>query len=178
MKQSHEHPNSQEKLVRAYERMVERVKHAFEVTEEKARPTLERAMELARHKAVELDDITREEAEKISGYVNRDLREMAEHLNTSGEELSAWFRMDIELIEARILELITSVADKTRVELAQLAELAREASTYHTGEITAPGVLLCVQCGEPLQFSKTGHIPPCPKCRGTRFERSRADRAA
>ena len=158
--------------------MVEQLKHAFEVTEEKARPTLERALELARHKAVELDDVTREEAEKISGYVSRDLQEMAEHLSTSGEELSAWFRMDVELIEARIFDLITSVADRTRVELAQLAEMAREASTYHTGEITAPGTLLCVQCGKTLQFPKTGHIPPCPKCHGTRFERSRAERAA
>ena len=51
------------------------------------------------------------------------------------------------------------------------AEQARQASLYRTGEITAPGVLECSECGEELHFEKTGRIPPCPKCSATRFQR-------
>ncbi len=161
-----------DKLVQAYNQMMERVKHALEEAEEKARPTLEHAISAAREKAVTLGEITREEAEKVGDYLKRDMEEIGEYLQDTGSELSSWFHIDMELIEARILELVASVADKTRVELAELADRAREASTYHTGEITGPGSLECTQCGEVIHFAKTGHIPPCPKCHASSYRRA------
>ena len=55
------------------------------------------------------------------------------------------------------------------------AEQAREASFYHTGEVTGPGTLVCAECGKELHFHKAGHIPPCPGCRGTRYRRGKPD---
>jgi len=80
--------------------------------------------------------------------------------------------LDIDIIEQKVLELFLAVADKTRIELEQLAHPACKISQYHTGEITGPGSLICEACGEMIHFTTTGHIPPCPKCRKTAFKRA------
>lgn len=165
--------NSKEKLIDAYEHMMERVQQSLETVEAKARPKLQQAIDLARQKAVELDEITREEAHKVGEYLQRDIQELSAYLRESGKELSDWFDIDRQLIEARIRDLISSVADKTQVELAELAERAKNAGRYHTGEVAAPGTLECENCGERIHFQRTGHIPPCPVCHQTHFRRPR-----
>lgn len=162
-----------ERLTQAYDRMMERTKHFMSVADEKLRPTLEEAVAQAREKAVELGEITREEAQTVGEYFQRDMRDLGEYLNETGAEMKTWLRIDLELIEARLLDLFASVADKTRIELAGLADRAREATFWHTGEVTGPGTLTCAACGERIHFHKTGHIPPCPKCHATRFKRVR-----
>lgn len=164
---------SSDKLVSAYERMMERLKHALQVAEEKTGPAFEHALSQARETAVGLGELTREEAEKVGAYLKRDLQDMAEYLEDTGEELGSWFHIDLELIEARLLDLMSSVADQTRVELAQLRERARQAELYHSGEVTGPGTLRCPSCGQLLHLQRTSHIPPCPKCHGGSFERVR-----
>ena len=66
---------------------------------------------------------------------------------------------------------IEEVVAKTRLELEKLADQAREASRYHTGEVTGPGTLICEGCGKEIHFHKAGRIPPCPGCQGTGFTR-------
>jgi len=66
----------------------------------------------------------------------------------------------------------SQVADHTRLEWANLERQAREADLYHSGELTGPGTLTCCACSQTLNFKKTGHIPPCPKCHTTRFSRA------
>jgi len=161
----HEHP-----LARAYERMLERVRHGLEDTEAR----LEHALEAAREKAVELGELTREEAERVAGWVRRDLHEAARHAAGTGEDLARWLRFDLELIEARLWELFSAAADRTRLELMALEEAAGAPPPYRTGEVAGPGTLVCRGCGERLRFRRAGRIPPCPRCRGTEFERPRA----
>ena len=67
--------------------------------------------------------------------------------------------------------MFANLADKTRIELDELAERARQVGVWHTGEITNVGVLYCQNCDEVLHFKKPGHIPPCPKCKGTVFKK-------
>jgi vacuolar-type H+-ATPase subunit H len=160
-----------DRLVGAYENMLERVDELLDKAEETAVPTLKKALEQAREKAIELDELTREEAEKIASYVERDMKDAADFLAENADGFKDWMRFDIQLIEERLLEMFASVADKTRLELAQLADRAWDASFYHTGEITGPGTLICSECGKALHFHKAGHIPPCPGCRGTRYKR-------
>lgn len=157
----------QGKLVQAYERMLERVKHGLE----EAGDGVEQAVAKARETAVELGELTRDEAERVAAYLRRDMHDMAEHLEQRGAELDSWFHIDLELIEARLLELLGSVADKTRVELATLATRAQTADLYRTGEVTGPGAFVCTECGQGLELHATGHIPPCPHCRATVFRR-------
>ena len=162
-----------DRLVDAYERMLERAHEATGTAEEKTVPWLREAVADAREKAVELEELTREEADKIARYVERDIRDAAEYLADSGQEFRDWLEFDFSLLQDRFLDMFAGMADQTSLALKEIADRARQASIYHTGEITAPGVLECTTCGELLHFEKTGHIPPCAKCQGTEFRRQR-----
>lgn len=162
-----------QRFIHAYDRMMEHLRNALEHIEHETRPALGHFIEAAQEKAVELGELSREEAEKIGNYLKRDIEDAAEYLTgPEAKELSDWFKFDIGLIEDRLLELFTSVADKTKLELLQLEQRARRAGEYHTGEITGIGTLTCSRCGEALHFHAAGHIPPCPKCHATTFTRS------
>ncbi len=155
----------------AYERMLERVDGMLDKAEKTTIPNLRKALEHAREKAVELNELTREEAEKLVDYVERDMKDAARYLSDTGEEFRNWWRFDVQQVEHRLMDMFAKVADRTRVELESIAEQAREASFYHTGEMTGPGTLVCTECGKELHFHKAGHIPPCSQCRGTRYQR-------
>jgi hypothetical protein len=172
MTHSKDQPGGSERLVHAYDRMMERIKTAIDSAEHGARPALSQLLERAQEKAVTLGEVTQEEAERIGAYLRRDLEAVADYLSgAEAQDLVSWLKFDIELIEARLLELFMSVADPTKVELMALAERARRVGEYHTGEITGIGTLHCADCGQAVQFHATGHIPPCPKCHATRFTR-------
>ncbi|MET0102119.1 MAG: zinc ribbon-containing protein [Sedimenticola sp.] len=160
-----------DRMVDAYENMLERVDEMLETAEKTTLPALKKSLEAAREKAVEVDELTREEAEKIAGYLERDMKDAAHFLSETGEDFRNWMRFDLELIEGRLMDMFAKVADRTKLELDRFAEQAREASLYHTGEITGPGTLVCTGCGKELHFHKAGHIPPCPGCRGTSYKR-------
>lgn len=165
--------NIEKKLIAAYDKMMERVESFLDTAEQQALPVLQKNIDKAKQQAIELKEITQEEAEKIGGYLRRDLHDAAEHLESSGKEISSWFSFDLKLIEDRVLDIFVKVADKTRLELAQLAEQAKRAQEYHTGEITSIGTLACRDCETLLHFKKTSRIPPCPKCHKTVFIRTR-----
>ena len=163
-----------DRLVGAYEAMLERVHEAAETGEKKTVPWLREALANAREKAVQLEELTREEADKVSRYVERDLHEAASFIADTGQEFRDWLTFDWRLMQNRMLDMFAGMADQTSQALRGFAEQARQASQYHTGEITAPGVLECTECGETLHFEKTGRIPPCPKCNATTFQRKPA----
>lgn len=165
-----------DRLAEAYERMLERVDELLGQAEKSTIPTLRKSLEQARERAVELNELTREEAEKIAGYLERDMQDAAQFLSDTGEQLRAWWQFDLKLIENNLLDMFANVADKTRLELQKLADQAREASYYRTGEVTGPGTLVCTECGKALHFHQAGHIPPCPECRGTRYRRDSSAR--
>lgn len=160
-----------DRMVEAYEAMLTRVHEAAETAEEKTVPWLRESLSAARDRAVELEELTREEAERVSRYVERDLHDAASFIAETGQEFRDWASFDWRLIQNRMLEMFAGMADQTGEALRGFADQAREASLYHTGEITAPGILECMACGETLHFEKTGHIPPCPKCQATTYRR-------
>ncbi len=160
-----------DRLTDAYENMLEHVHDAMEETKENTLPGLRGYLSEVREKMVEIGELTREEAEQISGYIERDIKDAATYLSETGEQLSQWWRFDVQLVENRLLEMFINVADQTKVELAELAEQGKSMTNYHTGEVTGPGTLVCGTCGKELNFPKAGHIPPCPDCDGTEFHR-------
>lgn len=160
-----------DRLIKGYETMLERVHETADVGQRKGAPWLREALAGAREKAVELEELTREEAERISRYVERDIQDAAAFIADTGQEFRDWLAFDMSLIQDRFREMLAGMADQTSQALAEIAERARRASIYKTGEIAAPGTLECTGCGELLHFDKTGHIPPCPKCHGTEFRR-------
>lgn len=159
------------KLVEAYHTMLERAREAMARLGHEAKPKLEQALEEARETAWKLGELSEEEAEKISDYILRDLRDAAEYIAEGERGLADWLRLDLLYLEDKAMETFSHMVDQTRLELDRLALNAALYGEWHTGEITAPGTLECKQCGELLHFHKTAHIPPCPKCHGTRFRR-------
>jgi len=158
-----------------YEKMLDRVRDFMERTERESGPRLRKALEQAKERAVELGELTRDEAENIAEYVRRDVEDAADYTTRTDEDLAGWLRMDLQLVENWIWDRFSSVADKTRLEWLELENTLAEREFYHTGEIAGPGMLVCDSCGEELHYKKAGHIPPCPKCAGTRYRRPSPD---
>ncbi len=165
--------NLEQKLIAAYDKMMHRVEVLLDSAEQQALPALQKNIEKAKQQAIELKELTKEEAEKLGHYLQRDLHDAADYLERSGKQFSTWLNFDLELIEDRVLDVFSKIADKTRMELAQLAAQAKRAQEYHTGEITSIGTLACQDCDSLLHFKKTSRIPPCPKCHKTVFARTR-----
>lgn len=166
---------TQDKLLKSYHSMIERVKDLWHTTEEKAIPTLSENIETAAEKASELGELTKEEAKKIGNYIQRDLEQAGEYLSeyvaSNGPQLENWIKDELQFAEMEFADMFANLADKTRLELDALAERARQVGVWRTGEITNVGVLYCQNCDEVLHFKKPGHIPPCPKCKGTEFKK-------
>jgi hypothetical protein len=164
-------PNTTDKLVQAYNRMMERVRRAVEEAESKTLPTIRQSVEKARETAVELEELTHDEAEKVAYYLKRDMQDAGRHLSESSHELADWLRFDIDRIEDQLLDLFSRVADRTSLEWLELQEELQRDPPYHAGEITGPGSLYCTTCNEALHFHHTARIPECPKCGNGTFRR-------
>lgn len=178
---------SENKYIDAYNTMME---HLHEDLGDASR-TLARALDAAKEKVSQIGGLTQEEIHNISEYLKRDIEDAAQFLadhtqdstheepiqDTAPEEapsdsLSEWLKFDIELIENFALDAFLGIADKTRLELAKLEQLARQNLIYHTEEVAGPGTLRCEQCNEEIDFKTTSIIPECPKCGGKTFQRS------
>lgn len=161
-------PPQEDRLDTAYTRMLERLRGGGE---EGGLPRLLDRLGEAKERAIALGELTREEAERVGDYLRRDLTDAAEYMARTGRELKDWLRFDLGLIEERLLGLFSFMVDHTRQELDRFATQAREADAFHTGELTAMGTLRCEACGQELRLKGPRHLPPCPKCHGTRFRR-------
>jgi hypothetical protein len=159
-----------DRLVAAYEKMLERVHETVDRAENRV-PSLKQNLEQAREKAVELGELTREEAERVASYIERDMHDAASFISETGRQLREWWSFDLKQIEQRMLDMFAAVADQTSVQLREMSETLRRAELYHTGEVAGPGVLACAGCGKQMHFHKPGRIPPCPKCHATEFRR-------
>ena len=167
-----QHHDPIDALGEAYEKMFERAAEHFHNAEEKTGPLLHKLIDDAKEKAIDLKELSREDADKLADYLKRDLGDATDYLSETGHELKDWLGFETSLVESTLLDLMLKAADKTTLQLLKLKEDAKQASIYHTGEITGPGTLVCDQCGEKLHFHKAGKIPPCPKCHASNFHRN------
>jgi polyhydroxyalkanoate synthesis regulator phasin/ribosomal protein L37E len=160
-----------DKLVEAYERMLKQTHESIEKTQAETVPKFREILDKARDNMVELGELTREEAHKVSEYIQRDIEDAANYIAETGQDVRDWWRFDLQLIEQRMMDAFSKVADQTSLQLAQWAETARQLSLYQAGEITGPGTLVCDRCGAETHFVKAGRIPPCADCGGMTFRR-------
>jgi len=158
-------------LVAAYEKMFERAAENMHAAEVKTGSVLHKAIDEAKDNAVELEELSKEDATKVSEWLKRDLDDAVSYLSETGHELKDWLGFETTLLESATLDLLLKSADKTTVESLLMKENVRQAFIYNAGEITSAGTLICDQCGEILQFCKSGKIPSCPRCHATTFRR-------
>jgi rubrerythrin len=168
----HEKPDAVDKLVEAYERMLKRIHDAIGQAERGTVPAFRELLHKTRDNMVTLGELTREEANKVAEYLERDIKDAAHYIAETGEDIKSWWRFDLDLMEQRMLEVFSRVADQTSLQLRTWAEQARRASLYHSGEVAGPGTLVCDACGTEMHMPKTGRIPPCPQCQATSFRRA------
>ena len=156
------------KLIAAYSDFMT---HLHETMEDTLHSFAE-ALEISKEKTSQSSDLSKEDVDKISGYVKRDIEHAANGLTAKEDKnsLSEWLKFDVELIENFTLDAFLSVADKTRIELAKIEQLA-ETHTYHSGDITVPGTFICDACGKEIAFKTASEIPECPACHAKTFIR-------
>ncbi len=162
---------STDKLVQAYEQMLKQTHATLDAAQQESMPRFRELLNHTREQMIELGELTREEGERVSEYIRRDIEDAANYLVETGQEMHDWWQFDLQLMEKRLLDMFTLVADQTSLQLAQWAETARQMSLYQAGEITGPGTLICDRCGAPTHFVRTGRIPACSDCGSTQFRR-------
>lgn len=162
-----------DRLVNAYNQMMASIRETFENTDDSS---LQTALNEARDKAAHLGEVTLDEAHEISEFIKRDINDAAEYMMETSSEFGDWLMLDIEILERKVVDMFLSVADRTRIELEQFQDRARELSLYYSGEITGPGTLICADCGRKVQFLTTAQIEPCPKCGNNTFKRAQPKR--
>jgi len=157
----------------AYNNMLNHARSFLQDASHDLGSNLQDAIESAKEKAIHLKELSKEEAEQIGQYLSRDLHDAGAYIQQQRGELADWLRFDVEQVERRIWENLSLVVDKTTIELEHIRNRAQQLGEWHTGEITGPGTLVCHSCDKHIHFHKTGHIPPCPKCHGTIYNRSK-----
>jgi len=161
-----------QQLEHGYALLLERAVEIFEDLEKKGAPVIHHLLDTAKDRAVELEELTIEEAEQIKEYITHDLHDAARHLIEEERELADWLRLDLLLIEQRLLHNFSTLVELAHLELKHLMKDPQHALEWHTGEIVSIGTLACDSCDKQIHFYKPGHIPPCPGCHGTRFHRA------
>lgn len=164
---------TREKLEKAYDTMLVRVKEQLGDVSKKAEPMVGDLVHKAKDKAIQLGELTEEEAEQIGEYLMRDLHEAADFLKDAKKVLADWLYFDYKLIEQKLWETYKAVAKQAKLEWTEFNQRIKHAKEYNTGEITGVGTLECTNCKEVLHFTRSSTIPKCPKCGGTAFARKK-----
>ncbi len=164
-------PDTKDKLLQGFNRMVDDLYAAVEKAEETLSPTVEEMMKNAENLSKKAYALTQDEAKVISQHLKREIAHARKYLNTDGHELKQWLNFDIQQVEDRFVDFISKAADKTWLDFRQFEQETEQHAEYRTGEICTPGTLRCLECGQTMKFTRTTRIPPCPKCHHTRFER-------
>ncbi len=164
--------DDQNRLLRGYEQMLRRLREMMDQPDALTRPRLTEALETAQAEAVEGGNLTDEEAGRIGAYLRRDLEEAASYAAEPEQDVAGWLRMDLRLIEEWLWDLFASVADQTKLELMQFQQQIAPPAIYRAGEISGPGALRCTHCGHLLELKTTSHLPPCPACLRTKYQRA------
>jgi len=128
------------------------------------------ALDKAKGELVATQEFTAERGEQLRRYLVRDLDQTADAVRDLGE--AARQHLDPARLEAGALASIAGVLEHAGKTMLEFGNKTRESLTCKTGGITSAGTLTCQVCGQQHHLKKTGHIPPCAKCKGTLFTKS------
>jgi len=163
--------NDQEKdkLARKYDMLASKFNEFYLAGKERGRESMSAALENAREKMTALGEFSAEQGEELKQFLARDLDQTIADAQKLGEEAKE--RLHPSRLGAGALSSLAAVLEFTGNALRSLSDKTKETLTYKTGEMTSAGTLTCQACGEKVQLKKTGHVPPCPKCKTTLFSK-------
>jgi hypothetical protein len=163
---------NKEKTIAAYNRVVDKVEKAIINVEKKTWELIKQEIENAIAFEHDLAELSKEEVDLLSAWVKRDLQSMNRFIAETGEGVAQWLKMDLELVEARILHSLLSIADKTAVEILELDhKLQHDHQSYICGEMASPGMLRCNQCGHMMCLTEVTQVEACHCCDNHYFSR-------
>ena len=162
--------HDRDKLVEAFEHMVESVHESVHQAEEALAPTIDEMVHNAQQMARDIYALTQEEADSLGATLKRDLHKANEVLNEQKKELRDWLSFDLAVVEDKFIDLVARAADKTWLDLRAFGSGKRSAG-YHSGEVCNAGSFRCEQCGKTLRLRRSARIPPCPACHHGVFQR-------
>jgi len=118
-------------------------------------------------------ELTNEEIHLLRAYLRRDLSHLLGFISSTGEGVREWLMRDLEWFEDRVLHLLFSIADPTRLDTLELQQKLADSDSEHyfTGELAMAGVLRCLNCGNLVTLSGTSRLEPCHQCDSHYFER-------
>ena len=163
--------SDKEKLVAAFNHMVENVSTAVHEAEEALAPTVDEMVHNAQVLARELFALTQEEAESLGNTLKRDMQKANKTLNQQRKELKDWFSFDMTLVEDKFIDMIARAADKSWLDFRAFENEDHQASLYRSGEVCNAGTFSCNHCDNSIKLSKSGQIPRCPVCDHGEFYR-------
>ena len=165
-------PKHSDKAPAAYDRVLEQLRKRLDDAGEVSWDFLQQQIEEAAEVELAAEEMTRDEVELLKAYLRRDLKQLGYYAHETGEGVAAWLHFDLDFLEQKVKQSLLDLADKTRVQHELLREqLAHDEDQYLAGEVSAPGTLRCLQCGEQQQLKATDHIQPCGNCGALVFER-------
>ena len=163
--------SNREKLVAAFEHMIDNVNESVHQAEEALAPSIDEMVHNAQLLARDIYSLTQEEAESLSSTLKRDMHKANQVLNQQGKEIRDWLSFDLILAEDRFIDLIARAADKTWLEFRAFENENLQLIEYRSGEVCNAGSFGCQQCGEILRLESPGQIPRCPNCDHNVFHR-------
>jgi hypothetical protein len=162
-----------EKLLEQYDAFAEKFKDVYLSGKDRGKEAMTQAMEKAQVELSALGEFSAEQSESMKKYLTRDLEQTITDAKEIGNTISheAKDKLQPSRLGAGALSSLAYVLEQTSDALQSMMNKTVNAITYRTGEITSAGSLTCQSCSSKMQFKKTGHIPPCPKCSGTLFHK-------
>ncbi|MEO6423108.1 MAG: hypothetical protein ABIR84_10625 [Candidatus Nitrotoga sp.] len=157
------------KLAEQYDKLASKFNEYYLTGKERGRESMSVALDKAHEHMTSLGEFSTERGEELKQYLARDLDQTISDAHKLGEEAKERFHP--ARLGAGALSSLATVLEFTGNALHSLSSKTKETLTYKTGEMTSAGTLTCHACGQKVQLKKTGHVPPCPKCSGTHFDR-------
>jgi Zn finger protein HypA/HybF involved in hydrogenase expression len=163
--------NNQDKsnMEEQYDKLASKFNELYLSGKERGRESMSVALGKAHEQLAALGEFSEEQGEKMKQYLARDLDQTIFDAQQLGEEAKERFHP--ARLGAGALSSLATVLEFTGNALSSLSEKTKETLTYKTGEMTSSGTLTCQACGQKVQLKNTGHVPPCPKCNGTLFNK-------
>lgn len=158
---------------KSYDRMLSRVEARLADAEYRTWERLQQEIEEAVEFEQDVAELTNEEIHLLREYLRRDLSHLLGFISRTGEGVREWLTRDLEWFEDRVLDLLFSIADPTRLDTLELQQKLADSDSdhYFAGELAMAGVLRCLNCGNTVTLSGTSRVEPCEQCGSHYFER-------
>ena len=107
---------------------------------------------------------------KVADTTKKDMSNLVAHMGPGWEKYSAKTADLFAAWRDRGSSYIASAA-KAVGDWAQQAGAKAGRQVYHSGEVTYGGTLACTACKKTMTLQTAAHVPLCPACRNTEFQR-------